>query len=105
MGNADRVGNEVLGPRLLQLKEEYPVIGEVRGKGMFWAVELVEDRDTRQPLSDAKMGQLKASLIDKGLLSFIVNNRIHVVPPLVVRPDEIERGVAILAECLALLDS
>ncbi len=103
VGNADRVGNEVLGPRLLQLKEEYPVIGEVRGKGMFWALELVEDPETREPLADSKMAQLKAKLTAKGLLSFIVNNRVHVVPPLIVRPDEIEKGISILDRCLSEL--
>ncbi|MFV0576805.1 MAG: aspartate aminotransferase family protein [Vibrio sp.] len=103
VGNADRVGNEVLGPSLQMLKHKHSIIGEVRGLGMFWAVELVEDQTTREPLSDSKMAQLKANLTAKGLLSFIVNNRVHVVPPLIIRPDEVEKGVAILDRCLGEL--
>ncbi len=104
IGHADRVGNQVLGPMLLKLKEQHSVIGEIRGLGMFWALELVEDAESREPLCDSKMAKLKTSLIEKGLLSFIVNNRLHVVPPLVIRADEIERGVAIIEECLTLID-
>ncbi|WP_089139655.1 aspartate aminotransferase family protein [Vibrio rumoiensis] len=103
VGQADRVGNEILGPMLQTLKHTHSIIGEVRGKGMFWALELVEDKTTREPLADSKMAQLKANLTSKGLLAFIVNNRIHVVPPLIVRADEIEKGVAIIDRCLAEL--
>ncbi|MCF7352767.1 aspartate aminotransferase family protein [Vibrio sp. CK2-1] len=103
VGHADRIGNEVLGPILKTLKHSHSIIGEVRGLGMFWALELVENSATREPLSDSKMAQLKANLAAKGLLSFIVNNRVHVVPPLIIRPDEIERGVAIIDRCLSEL--
>lgn len=57
--HADNVGNSVLGPLLLSLQELHPMIGDVRGKGMFWAVELVEDCESKTPLSNEKMGQLK----------------------------------------------
>lgn len=100
---ADKLGNQVLGPALKALMETQPLIGDLRGKGMFWAVELVEDRDTKAPLSNEKMAQLKASLTQKGLLTFIVNNRIHVTPPLVIRTDEVEKGIAIIKEALAEL--
>ena len=49
--NADRIGREVLGPGLRQLADRHPVIGEVRGLGVFWALELVADRATREPLA------------------------------------------------------
>lgn len=97
---ADRVGNEVLGPALINLKESLPIIGEVRGKGMFWALELVEDGETKAPLGAQKVAAMKAQLTQAGLLTFIVNNRIHVTPPLIIRKDEIDRGIAILADVL-----
>ncbi|WP_422139781.1 aspartate aminotransferase family protein [Endozoicomonas sp. ALC020] len=101
---ADEVGNTVLGPALIDLMEKHNSIGDIRGKGMFWALELVEDRTTREPLSNEKMASIKARLTDKGLLSFIVNNRIHVAPPLIVKPNEIAQGVAIISQVLSDFD-
>ena len=49
--NAKRIGEDVLGPGLRELAERHPVIGEVRGLGVFWALDLVTDRATREPLA------------------------------------------------------
>ncbi|MEO9237356.1 MAG: aspartate aminotransferase family protein, partial [Jatrophihabitantaceae bacterium] len=49
--NAARIGEQVLGPGLRELAERHPVIGEVRGLGVFWALDLVTDRASRQPLA------------------------------------------------------
>jgi taurine--2-oxoglutarate transaminase len=75
----------------------------VRGRGVFWAVELVADRASRAPLPAADMARLKKDLLARGLLPFVQDNRIHVVPPLVVSADEIARGVGIIDEALAAL--
>src|SRR4051812_38842694 len=48
--HARRIGDEVIGPRLRDLATRHPSIGEVRGLGVFWAVELVCNRTTREPL-------------------------------------------------------
>src|SRR5690606_18753455 len=50
VGNADRLGREVLGPGLTELAARHPIVGEVRGVGAFWALELVRDAATREPL-------------------------------------------------------
>ena len=100
--NARRVGQESLGPGLRRLAEDHAdVVGEVRGLGVFWAVELVADRDTREPLGAADMARVKAACIERGLLPFVAENRIHVVPPCIVTDAEVERGLAILDEVLA----
>ncbi|MGR5092409.1 aspartate aminotransferase family protein [Vibrio maritimus] len=101
---ADEIGNSLLGPSLMALYDQRSVIGNIRGKGMFWAVELVEDKATKEPLSNAKMGLIKQKLTERGLLTFIVNNRIHVTPPLIIKPNEIKHGVAIIDEVLAEFD-
>ena len=101
---ADEIGNSLLGPSLIALMEKRSVIGNIRGKGMFWAVELVEDRVTKEPISNAKMGQIKQKFTEQGLLTFIVNNRIHVTPPLIIKPNEIKHGVAIIDEVLSQFD-
>lgn len=98
--NALDVGNNYLGPRLKELEKRHAAIGEVRGAGVFWAVEFVSDKETRAPLAADKMQLLKAKLIEQGLLPFVVENRIHVVPPCIVTVEEVEAGIAILDEVI-----
>jgi 4-aminobutyrate aminotransferase-like enzyme len=103
--NARRVGAEAIGPALTELQDRHPLIGEVRGEGVFWAVELVADRGTREPVSAALIGQLKKELVARGLLPFSADNRIHVVPPCVVTDDEVARAMAIYDEALTVVES
>lgn len=91
--NAARVGREAIGPGLAELADKHPRIGEVRGEGVFWALELVADRQTREPLPAAEMGAIKAALIARGLLPFVQDNRIHVVPPCIVTADEVAEAI------------
>ncbi|MDR5899050.1 aspartate aminotransferase family protein [Halomonas vilamensis] len=103
VGNAARIGANVLAPGLKQIAERHENVGDVRGLGVFQAIELVEDRATRQPLNAKAMGQLKAAMIERGLLPFVVANRIHVVPPCVVTAHEAEQGLSIINDSLASL--
>ncbi len=105
VANAKRIGTDVLGPGLRDLAERHPVLGEVRGTGVFWALELVADADTREPLSAALMGRAKAACMERGLLPFVSENRIHAVPPCVVTDEEVGTALAIYDEVLSILDS
>jgi taurine--2-oxoglutarate transaminase len=100
ISNALTIGADHLAPGLADLAAKHPLIGEVRGLGVFWALDLVEDPATREPVSGAVIGQLKKALLARGLLPFVVDNRIHVVPPCVVTPDEVARALAIYDEVL-----
>lgn len=104
VAHAKQIGADVLGPALADLAERHPVIGEVRGTGVFWALELVSDRDSRDPLPAAEIGFAKKQLTERGLLPFTVENRIHVVPPCVVTADEVAEAITIYDEVLTLLD-
>lgn len=99
--NAARLGREVIGPALHELAARHDVIGEVRGKGIFWAVELVSDPLTRAPLAAADMASIKSQLVARGLLPFVADNRIHVVPPAVITDADARRGITIIDEVLA----
>lgn len=101
--NARHVGEAVIGPRLRDLAQTHDLIGEVRGSGVFWAIELVSDRERRTPVDTATMGRLKSDLLDRGLLPFLSDNRIHVVPPCVVTDDEARQGLDIIDAALAAL--
>ncbi len=107
--NAAQIGETVLGPGLRELAERHPVVGEVRGLGVFWAVELVSDRATRAMLapyggSSPAMNELVAESKKRGLLPFTNFNRMHVVPPCTVSEAEAKEGLAILDEVLAVVD-
>jgi taurine--2-oxoglutarate transaminase len=99
--NARSIGADVIGPALSRLAAHHEVVGEIRGSGVFWAIELVADRTSRQPLDAGAIGRLKSELLGDGLLPFIAENRIHVVPPAVITGEEAERGLAIIDACLA----
>ncbi|MGV8858649.1 aminotransferase class III-fold pyridoxal phosphate-dependent enzyme [Rhodoglobus sp.] len=101
--NAAMIGRDHIAPGLAALAAKHDSIGEVRGSGVFWAMELVADRDTREPLSAANMGKIKGALVKRGLLPFIADNRIHVVPPAVVTPEEVARAMEIYDEALSEL--
>ena len=108
--NAARIGADVLGPGLRELAERHPVIGEVRGLGVFWALDLVADRATREPLapyggSSPAMAALVSECKKRGLLPFTNYNRLHVVPPCTVTETEAKDGLAILDEVLAVVDT
>jgi len=103
--HAAALGRDVLGPELTSLAERHDWIGEVRGTGAFWAIELVADRATREPLapygaSSPAMNAILAACKQGGLLPFANFNRIHVVPPLTTTAEEAREGLAILDAAL-----
>jgi taurine--2-oxoglutarate transaminase len=67
---------------------------------VFWALDLVANPKTIEPLSGQSVGELKKALLAAGLLPFVVDNRIHVVPPCVVTEDEVARALAIYDQVL-----
>lgn len=111
--NAATIGDDVLGPGLRAIAERHPSVGEVRGLGVFWALDLVRDRDTREPLvpynasgADNKpMADLAAACKERGLWPFVNMNRLHVVPPCTVSEAEAKEGLALLDEALAAADA
>jgi taurine--2-oxoglutarate transaminase len=110
--NARTIGTDAIAPALAKLAENHPSIGEVRGLGVFWALELVRSRDTREPLvpfhasgaDAAPMNELKKACTSRGLWPTIAGNRLHVTPPCVITADEIAEGMAILDEALTVAD-
>lgn len=94
--NAATIGNEVLRPGLEALAEKHAIIGNVRGRGLFQALELVSSRERKTPLTAADMAAIKGALTEAGLLAFVVENRIHVVPPCTISAEQVAKGLAIL---------
>jgi taurine--2-oxoglutarate transaminase len=110
--NARRLGADVLGPGLRDLADRHPSVGEVRGLGVFWALDLVKDKATREMLvpynasgeANRPMAELVAACKERGMLPFANFNRLHVVPPCTLTDEEAKEGLAILDEALAVAD-
>ncbi|MEU8348307.1 aspartate aminotransferase family protein [Streptomyces sp. NPDC048845] len=110
--NAARIGETVLGPGLREIAGRHPSVGEVRGTGVFWALELVKDAETREPLvpynasgeANAPVAAFAAACKKRGLWPFVNMNRTHVVPPCTISETEAKDGLAALDEALAVAD-
>ncbi len=105
---AAQIGEKVIGPALHELAKKHKIIGEVRGQGVFWALDLVTDRATKAPLApyggtSPAMGEVVAECKKRGLMPFSNFNRIHVVPPCNVSEAEVREGIAILDEALSTI--
>ena len=108
--NARRVGAQVLGPGLHQIGDRHPSVGEVRGMGVFWALDLVRDKATREPLApyggtSPAMNDLVAACKARGLLPFANFNRLHVVPPCTITDAEAKEGLDALDDALTVADA
>jgi taurine--2-oxoglutarate transaminase len=109
--NAAAMG-EWFGEALAGLQERHPSIGEVRGLGCFWGIELVKNRDTREMLvpfnasgeAAAPVARLAKAALEQGLYLMTHWNVVMVVPPLTITREEAEEGIAILDDVLAIAD-
>lgn len=103
----------VMAEGLADLQARHPSVGQSRGVGLFWIIELVRDRSTREPLVpwNAKahelgpMPQVGRHLRDHGLYTFIKWNWIFVVPPLCITSDQIAEGLGIIDRALEIADA
>ena len=107
--NAAHIGETVLGPGLRELQDRHPVIGEVRGLGVFWALDLVKNRQSKEMMApyggtSPEMGELVSECKKRGLLPFTNFNRLHVVPPCNVSEAEVKEGLSILDEVFTVMD-
>jgi len=110
--HARMLGKDIIGPALEKIKAKHPSVGDVRGLGVFWAIELVKNRETREPLvpfnaagADAKpMLELVAACKERNLWPFTHFNRMHIVPPCNTPVEDVKAGLAIIDEVLDLAD-
>ncbi|MGH9260401.1 MAG: aminotransferase class III-fold pyridoxal phosphate-dependent enzyme, partial [Acidimicrobiales bacterium] len=111
--HAADLGENVIGPELRAIAQRHPSVGEVRGLGVFWALDLVTSKETREPLTpynasgDAAkpMTELAAACTSRGLWPFVNMNRLHVVPPGTITETDVKEGLTILDEALAAADA
>ena len=103
--NAAAIGEKILGPGLHEMAKKHKLIGDIRGMGVFWGVDLVSDRATHEPLapygaSSAAMNELVAACKKNGLMPFNNFNRIHMVPPCNISEADTKLGLELLSKSL-----
>ncbi|MFZ2964103.1 MAG: aspartate aminotransferase family protein [Rhodoglobus sp.] len=103
--HAAMIGREHLQPGLEALAARHPLIGEVRGLGVFWALDLVDDPESRQPVSMGVTLELKKALMQRGLLPFLGETRIHVTPPCNVSAEDVARALEIYDEAFTAVEA
>lgn len=105
--NAATLGN-YLGEALEDIKDRHPSIGDVRYIGLFSAIELVNNRDTKEPFSVKVMAEVKKTLLDNGLFTFImvkdIGTMIFVVPPLCITKEQLDEGLSLVEKALDVVD-
>jgi taurine---2-oxoglutarate transaminase len=109
--NAAAMG-EVFRVELSELAAKHPSVGEVRGLGCFWGLELVKDRTTREPLvpfngtgEDARpMGAVMKRALDHGLYLMTHWNVVMCCPPLTITRDELDEALETLDDALSVAD-
>jgi len=108
--NAAEMG-KVMGKRLEELKENHKSVGDVRGKGLFWGVELVKNREIKKPFAERKdkfkptmQKKISAELMKKGVYLVNVINTFLVAPPLIVTEEEINNAIDVFDEALKIAD-
>jgi taurine--2-oxoglutarate transaminase len=103
-----------LGQKLSALKERHPSVGDVRGRGLFWAVELVRDRAQKTPLAtqtdklDGKplvIDQVTARMMALGVSCLGWVSHLVIAPPLIISEEELDVGLRALDDALTLADA
>ncbi|MDQ1901560.1 aminotransferase class III-fold pyridoxal phosphate-dependent enzyme [Paracoccus sp. WLY502] len=97
LDNTVAMGQRVLA-NLHALQDKHPVIGQVRGKGLFCGAELVADRNSREPLEEKRVQAVVAECLAQGVIIGAtnrslpgLNNTLCLSPALIATPDDIDR--------------
>lgn len=98
--------------RVEELKQVHPCIGDFRNTGLLGCLELVKNRDTREPMAPfnakpdemAIMNKVAAKLKERGMYTFVRWNYVFIAPPLCITKEEVDEGLAIISEALLIAD-
>jgi len=106
--NAAKVG-QYLGKRLEEIKARHPSVGDVRYIGLFSAIELVMNRETKEPFDPPVMVEVGKVLKENGLFTFIMAKKdmgtiVFVVPPLCITEAQLDEGLALVEKGLEVAD-
>ncbi|MGD0006214.1 MAG: aminotransferase class III-fold pyridoxal phosphate-dependent enzyme, partial [Anaerolineaceae bacterium] len=100
---------QVMADMLAELKDRHPSIGDVRSIGLFGVVELVRNRQTKEPMApfggnSQEMTNLKKFMLDHGVFVYTHWHTVLIIPPLIITPEQLTEGFSVLDEALAITD-
>lgn len=100
---------EVLKQMLQDLKEKHPSVGDVRSIGLFAAIEVVKNRQTKEPMApygsnSPEMVALRRYLLDNGVYLYTHWNVILIIPPLIISEEQLAEGMKVIDEALLITD-
>lgn len=113
MNQATKRG-EYMGGKLRALAAKHPAIGDVRGMGLFWAIDLVKNRTSKEPLNTPQEKAARQPLVVDAIAAECMKNGVslmswvsHLViaPPLIISEAQIDEGIAVLDAALSLADA
>ena len=111
VANAARMG-KYIDDEVEKLKQKHPSIGDWRNTGLLGCLELVKDRTTKEPLAPfnarpdemATMNQVAAKIKELGMYTFVRWNYVFIAPPLTIRKEQIDEGLAIISQAIKIAD-
>jgi taurine---2-oxoglutarate transaminase len=112
INNAVRMG-EYLDKRVAELTQKHPAIGDFRNTGLLGCIELVKNRDTKEPMAPWNatpeqmevMNQVAKKIKDLGMFTFVRWNFIFIAPPLIITKEQIDEGLDIISQAIAIADA
>lgn len=108
-----KMGN-VFGEKLKKLKDRHPSVGDVRGMGMFWGIELVKNRTTKEPFATFKdkmarrpmvIDQVQAKMMEQGVYVIGWMSHFVIAPPLIITEAEMDQAIAAFDKALEITDA
>ena len=99
----------VLADMLSELQDRHPSIGEARSIGLFGVIELVRDRKTKEPMApyagnSPEMAAIKKKMLENGLFLYTHWHTLLIIPPLIITPEQLAEGFAIIDRALEITD-
>ena len=100
--------------KLKALKAKHKSVGDVRGKGLFWAVDLVKNQTTKEPFNtyaDKVSGkpllvdQIAGKMLAEGVIMQAWVSHFVIAPPLIITKEELDLGIAVLDRHLGIADA
>jgi taurine--2-oxoglutarate transaminase len=101
---------EYLAAILKEIAVEHPSVGDVRSIGLFAAIELVKNRETREPISpygssSPAMNEVKKYLLAHGVFAYTHWNIILIIPPLIITREQLDEGLSVINDALSIIDN
>ncbi|MBL4716260.1 MAG: aminotransferase class III-fold pyridoxal phosphate-dependent enzyme [Bacteroidia bacterium] len=109
--NAAKMGN-YMEERVEEMKSQHPSIGDYRNTGLLGCIELVKNRETKEPMAlwNAKpnemevMNKVAAKIRELGMFTFVRWNWIFTCPPLCINQNEMDEGLDIISKAISIAD-